>query len=54
MKMGYVGVKTAVAALQGKKVDPVIDTGVGFVTKENMNQPENAELLNPPLEKYLK
>jgi ribose transport system substrate-binding protein len=54
LKMGYVGVRTAVAALQGKKVDPVIDTGVGFVTKANMNQPENAELLNPPLDKYLK
>jgi hypothetical protein len=39
--------------LRGQKVDPVIDTGVGFVTKENMNQPDVAELLNPPLDQYL-
>jgi len=54
MAMGYLGVKTAVAVLRGEKVAPVIDTGVGFVTKENMNEPAVAELLNPPLDKYLK
>jgi ribose transport system substrate-binding protein len=54
LRMGYLGVKTAVAVLRGQKVDPVIDTGVGFVTKENMNQPDVAELLNPPLDEYLK
>ena len=54
MRMGYLGVKTAVAALRGEKVAPVVDTGVGFVTKENMNTPEMAELLNPPLDQYLK
>jgi ribose transport system substrate-binding protein len=53
LRMGYLGVKTAVAVLRGQKVDPVIDTGVGFVTKENMNQPDVAELLNPPLDQYL-
>jgi ribose transport system substrate-binding protein len=54
MRMGYLGVKTMVAVLQGKKVDPVIDTGVGFVTKENFNAPEMADIVNPPLDKYLK
>jgi ribose transport system substrate-binding protein len=54
MRMGYLGVKTMVAALQGKKVDPVIDTGVGFVTKANFNSPEMADIVNPPLDKYLK
>ncbi|MEO5958745.1 MAG: substrate-binding domain-containing protein [Opitutaceae bacterium] len=54
MRMGYLGVKTMVAILQGKKVEPVIDTGVGFVTKENFNAPEMAEIVNPPLDKYLK
>lgn len=54
MAMGYIGVKTAVAVLRGEKVQPVIDTGVGFVTKENMNEPAIAELMNPPLDKYLK
>ena len=53
MAMGYLGVKTAVAVLRGEKVKPVIDTGVGFVTKQNMNEPAVAELLNPPLAKYL-
>ncbi|HVS54489.1 MAG TPA: substrate-binding domain-containing protein [Opitutaceae bacterium] len=54
LRMGYLGVKTAVAVLRGEKVEPVIDTGVGFVTKENMNDPAVAELLNPPLDQYLK
>jgi ribose transport system substrate-binding protein len=53
VNMGYTGVKTAVAVLQGKTVPAVIDTGVGFVTRENMNEPAMAELLNPPLAKYL-
>src|SRR3954470_15929912 len=54
LRMGYLGVKTMVATLQGKKVEPVIDTGVGFVTKANFDSPEMAEIVNPPLEKYLK
>jgi ribose transport system substrate-binding protein len=39
--------------LQGKKVEKRIDTGVALVTKENMNQPEMAALLDPPIKKYL-
>ena len=54
MNMGYLGVKTMVALLQGKKVEPAIDTGVGFVTKENFDAPEMAEMVHPPLDKYLK
>ena len=54
MQMGYLGVKTAVAVLRGEKVAATVDTGVGFVTKANMNEPAIAELLNPPLDKYLK
>ena len=54
MAMGYLGVKAAVAAIRGEKVAPTVDTGVGFVTKENMNEPAIAELMNPPLAKYLK
>ncbi len=54
LNMGYLGVKTMVAVLQGKKVEPSIDTGVGFVTKENFNAPEMADIVNPPLDKYLK
>lgn len=51
--MGYLGVKTAVAALRGEKVEARIDTGVGFVTKENFNDPALAEILRPPLKEYL-
>jgi ribose transport system substrate-binding protein len=54
MAMGYLGVKTVVAAIRGEKVAATIDTGVGFVTKDNMNEPAIAELMNPPLAKYLK
>ncbi len=54
LAMGYLGVKTVVAVLRGEKVPAVVDTGVGFVTRENMNEPAVAELLNPPLAKYLK
>jgi ribose transport system substrate-binding protein len=54
VKMGYLGVMTMIDHLQGKKVEKRIDTGVALVTKENMNQPEIAELLNPPLKTYLK
>ena len=52
--MGYLGVTTMVQHLQGKKVDKVIDTGVHLVTKTNMDEPLMKELLNPPLDKYLK
>ncbi|MBI3877760.1 MAG: substrate-binding domain-containing protein [Verrucomicrobia bacterium] len=54
MKMGYLGVMTAVQHLQGKKVEKVIDTGVIVATMENMNQPDVKELVYPPFEKYLK
>jgi len=54
LNMGYLGVKTMVAVLQGKKVEAMIDTGVGFVTKENFDSPEMADIVHPPLDKYLK
>jgi ribose transport system substrate-binding protein len=54
MQMGYLGVKTIVDHLQGKKVEKVVDTGVTLVTAVNMNDAKVQELLHPPLEKYLK
>ena len=54
MMMGYLGVKTIVDHLQGKKVEKVVDTGVTLVTAENMNEAKIGELLHPPLDKYLK
>jgi len=44
-KMGYEGVKAVVAAIEGKKVEKRIDTGVSLVTKDNMNDPEIKSLL---------
>lgn len=52
--MGYLGVKTMVAILKGESVPPMIDTGVGFLTRENFNDPKLAEIVNPPLDQYLK
>ena len=46
-KMGYLGVKIAVAAAKGEKVPTIIDTGVCLVTPENMNDPDRASLLHP-------
>lgn len=54
VKMGYLGVMTVVQHLSGGKVEKRIDTGVTLVTQENMAHPEVAELLAPPIKKYLK
>lgn len=53
VKMGYLGVKTLVAHIRKQKVEKRIDTGVSLVTRDNMNSPEMAELLNPPLKEML-
>ena len=52
--MGYVGVKTLVAHMRGEKVAKFIDTGATVVTRENMNQPDIKERLQPHLDQYLK
>ena len=52
--MGYLGVMKMVDHLNEKPVEKRIDTGVVLVTGENMDEPEIRDLLNPPLEKYLK
>jgi ribose transport system substrate-binding protein len=53
IRMGYLGVKTAIEHIRGKPVEPRIDTGVGLITKELMDTPEAKELLSPDLSKYL-
>ncbi|MBV8142436.1 MAG: ABC transporter substrate-binding protein [Verrucomicrobia bacterium] len=45
--MGYLGVKTALAASKGEKVPATVDTGVNLITKENMKSPRSQELLTP-------
>lgn len=54
VKMGYLAVKTDVAAIKGQKVEARIDTGVTMVTPDNMKTAPVQALLNPPLDQYLK
>jgi ribose transport system substrate-binding protein len=48
-RMGYDGIKTALAASKGEKVEANVDTGANLITKENMGSPRSQELLNPKL-----
>jgi ribose transport system substrate-binding protein len=48
-RMGYLSVKAIVDYLHGKKIDPVIDTGVQMVTCENLDNPEIQKLLALPV-----
>ncbi len=53
LTMGYLAVKAAVAAAQGKPVEKLNSMAPKLVTLENMEQPEFKALLNPPLAEYL-
>ncbi|MBX3619307.1 MAG: ABC transporter substrate-binding protein [Rhizobacter sp.] len=44
-QMGSLGVKTAIAVSQGKKVPKFLDTGVVMVTKANIDKPEAKNVL---------
>lgn len=46
-RMGYDGIKTALAASKGEKVEAFVDTGVNTITRQNMDSPRSQELLNP-------
>jgi ribose transport system substrate-binding protein len=46
-RMGYDGVKIALAASKGDQVPPSVDTGATAITKANMNSARSQELLNP-------
>ena len=48
-RMGYDGIKTALAASKGEKVEANVDTGANLVTKANMKDPKIDALLNPKL-----
>lgn len=48
-RMGYDGIKTALAASKGEKVEANVDTGANLVTKDNMKDPKIDALLNPKL-----
>jgi ribose transport system substrate-binding protein len=53
-QMGYLGVKNIADVLAGKAVPKQIDTPVQLVTPENLEEPAIRDLLNPPLDEYLK
>ena len=49
-RMGYEGVKAALAASKGEQVSANIDTGVTLITKANMGSARSEELLKPKVE----
>ena len=53
VNMGYLGVKTMMAHLNGQSVERRIDTGVRLITRDRMNDPDARELLHPDLSKWL-
>ena len=52
-RMGYLGVKTALAAKRGAKVDARIDTGAKFIWAAEAELPEMQALLHPDLKPWL-
>lgn len=46
-RMGYDGIKTALAASKGEAVEKFVDTGANLITTANMSDPRSQELLNP-------
>ena len=47
--MGYDGVKTALAASKGEKVEANVDTGANLVTKANQTDPKIDALIHPKM-----
>jgi len=47
--MGEIGVRRMVDHLEGRKVEPYIDTGVVVISAANMDEPAMARLLSPDL-----
>jgi ribose transport system substrate-binding protein len=52
-EMGYRGVRTMVAHLNGEHVEKRIDTGVTVATPQNMDEPEMTQRLTPDLSTWL-
>ncbi len=52
-RMGELGVRSIVSALDGEQVEPRIDTGVHLATRENMNDDSIRALLEPELDRWL-
>lgn len=46
-RMGYDGIKTALAVSKGEAVEKFVDTGANLITTANMDEARSQELLNP-------
>ncbi|TEU05150.1 MAG: sugar ABC transporter substrate-binding protein [Candidatus Aminicenantes bacterium] len=53
MRMGYLGVKQMVLHLRGQSIESRVDTGVYLATRENMDDTEMKNLLEPDFAAYL-
>jgi ribose transport system substrate-binding protein len=53
-RMGYLSVRTIIDRLHGKIPRKRINTEVTVVTAANINEPAIQELVNPPIDKYLR
>jgi ribose transport system substrate-binding protein len=53
-RMGFLAVETLVNKMRGKTPEKRIDTGATLVTGANLKESPIQELLNPPIDKYLK
>ena len=49
-RIGYDGVKTALAAAKGEQVPAAIDIGTSVITKANVNSARSQQLLNPKID----
>ena len=49
-RMGYDGIKTALAASKGEKVETFVDTGANLITTANMDGERSQALLNPKVD----
>jgi ribose transport system substrate-binding protein len=53
LKMGYLAIKTIAAHLHKQPIEARIDTGATLVDRDNLKNPEIAELVKPNLAKWL-
>ena len=53
LNMGYLAMKTLASVIKGEKVEKRIDTGAQVITKANMDEPAQKDLLSPNLKEWL-
>ena len=53
-RMGYLGVEAIMDKLSGRSPEKRIDTGATVVTASNLREPAIQDLINPPIDKYLR